>query len=367
MMNSCYICSTPFQILTSMSIADKSEGLSDIYIINKFKDAPMTGKRLEKTGFFNKVSIIEDVSANAFEGIKKRSIQAYTLHIKNYLEIDKLVNSMIPNIINYSDLYISCNSFMPRLFALYIKKKKLNVQIHYYDDGIGSYYDKKMYDISNRDYWGRLIFIGKRATKIEYDLYLYNPDLFREMLPQYNVALNKIKMLKKTEQNEVIVKHLYEISDDYTISQKVIYFDVVRKDFVNISSSDYVDSLIKKIENLTGEENMVVKPHPRDTKKRVNCQYYSGVSQPLESLCFFQNFNDKVLISSFSTALFTPKLLYDQEPTIIFIYKILGEEEPLRDALCESIKSIYFNPNKVHIPETEEDLRLIIDAEMKDR
>ena len=62
----------------------------------------------------------------------------------------------------------------------------------------------------------------------------------------------------------------------------------------------------------------------------------------------------------FSTALFTPKMLYNKEPYLIFLYKILGIELFNANKLIRNLKSTYSNPEKIMLVENIEELFEIV-------
>ena len=87
----------------------------------------------------------------------------------------------------------------------------------------------------------------------------------------------------------------------------------------------------------------------------------------MEVLCIHQDFTDKILITFFSTAVFTPKMLYGQEPTIILMYKAFGSTVNInhKDDLCKSIVSTYNDKSKVIVPESLEELTVALNNIMK--
>ena len=71
-----------------------------------------------------------------------------------------------------------------------------------------------------------------------------------------------------------------------------------------------------------------------------------------------------VLISYYSTAMFTPKMLFDREPYLIFTYHIWrvnesDEETKKLQRIVQFLKDSYRNPEKVMAPHTIEEYEAI--------
>ena len=71
--------------------------------------------------------------------------------------------------------------------------------------------------------------------------------------------------------------------------------------------------------------------------------------------------DNHVLVSFFSTASFTPKMLYGKEPYVILLYKMLGVEFFNADELVSSLQLLYSNPEKVILVENFDELHAVIE------
>ena len=65
-------------------------------------------------------------------------------------------------------------------------------------------------------------------------------------------------------------------------------------------------------------------------------------------------------IGAFSTAQFTPKMMFDREPTLVFLYKLYGCQFNNADELVERIRASYRDPQKVLVPQTKEEFNAIL-------
>lgn len=88
-----------------------------------------------------------------------------------------------------------------------------------------------------------------------------------------------------------------------------------------------------------------------------------------ESLLSQFSFNNKILVTRLSAAVFNPKLIFNQEPIVILTYKLfraykeMGND--LLDELILRIKSIYSDPQKVMVPTSLLEYKLMIKRAQK--
>ena len=74
-----------------------------------------------------------------------------------------------------------------------------------------------------------------------------------------------------------------------------------------------------------------------------------------------QSINDgNVIFAAFSTAQFTPKLLFDKNPYIIFLYKIFDLEVKGADEMIERFAHTYKYKSKIFVPKCMEEIDDII-------
>ena len=71
--------------------------------------------------------------------------------------------------------------------------------------------------------------------------------------------------------------------------------------------------------------------------------------------------DNHIIVSFFSTASFTPKMLFGKEPYVIFLYKTLGIEFFNANKLVNSLQSLYNNPKKIILVEDLDQLKRVIE------
>ncbi len=121
------------------------------------------------------------------------------------------------------------------------------------------------------------------------------------------------------------------------------------------TESDIMDAVAE-----AAQGDMVIKVHPIDPdfKKEGLESFYSKL--PMESLLLTMDCEDKFFVSSMSTAMLTPKLLFGFEPGLIFTYKILDPlisrfltDEQVRRryyAFIEGVMGLYEDQTRVAAP-----------------
>ena len=79
------------------------------------------------------------------------------------------------------------------------------------------------------------------------------------------------------------------------------------------------------------------------------------------SLLNINDIDNKCFLSIYSTAIFSAKLLYDQEPYMILTIKMLKNEDnehfKTMENIIELFKKTYRNPEKIMIPKSKEELQ----------
>ena len=129
-------------------------------------------------------------------------------------------------------------------------------------------------------------------------------------------------------------------------------------------------SILDTVSLVIGSENSIIKVHPIDPyfKNDQIKSYYTKL--PMESLLFSMDVNQKIFLSPMSTAMLTPKLLFDAEPFLVFTYKMLldpirahvGDEDHFQRYLSfvDRFISTYSDPSKCAIPNSIAELKEVL-------
>lgn len=360
MMNAIF-CTTPFQVIVAFKIFKNNAKCTDIFILNQFEGHKELCQRIEEINCFRKIKIINEEMVYGLNHKKKTKLGMRLDLIKAYCSLDKIVNKIIPNIREYTDIYVSCNAFIPRIVRLDCQKNGYGTKFHFFDDGIGSYCISSTYRQSIRDKAARFFILGRKTIYEEYDLFLFMPELYEQLNPSSQYIVRKIEPV--TKKDSIYLDKVYQ-GCDMEIQEKFIYFDTVRKEIGTDELNENNNEVIRRMIGILGEDNFIVKTHPRDKTRYINCKYIDSGTLPMEALYCHYDFTEKVLISVFSTAVFTPKIIFDQEPYVILLYKIFRPDLQFvaeADKFCRTIKLLYKDFSRIIIPESKEELYRSLD------
>ena len=81
-----------------------------------------------------------------------------------------------------------------------------------------------------------------------------------------------------------------------------------------------------------------------------------------EMECAKQITESHILIGCFSTAQFTPKLIFNVEPTIVFTYKLYKNMSVDVEQTVERLREIYTNPEKVVVLDSLSELQKLVES-----
>lgn len=365
---SCVFAVTPFQVMGAISLVNQLHISADLFITNTFSGCERYYNYLKKLEIFDNVILIDEKMYK-----QKHSIFDSNSKLKQHLNIafmyksiDLIIKDIGFNPDIYDHLYCSSKAFSGRLAYLYCKKHKYDCELIYFDDGIGSYFDKSLYKASKLDTILRRLLIGAASYGNIKKIYLYNPELYEKINGIQNIDLKKLSFFPKNKENDALMKELFGNHKGQSICEKnYIYFDSLRDVEVTKEGSEIIDKLLEILTREKGKDNILVKKHPRDEMADENEKAFA----PIEAYCYMNDFSDAVFLTNISTAVFTPKLLFNQEPTIIFINQIVYDQLIRREKekmlwLIENLRELYNDKNKIIIPKNTEEYEAIINNDI---
>lgn len=153
---------------------------------------------------------------------------------------------------------------------------------------------------------------------------------------------------------------------DVSMFKRVVYFAQPYENDYQIQGFDDVENqVIDALCQQFGKENVLIKRHPRENKKGNYELEELKTTTPWEAYVNeLEDIDNMLLVSINSTALITPKLLFNREPAILILENIF---RPVwTEAMCESdnmikffenIRKTYNNPEKFIIPDNVDELK----------
>ena len=350
--------------MTAVFINNMLDEDVDIYIVNQFKNSDLIAKRLKECSAFHDVYYI-DAYDIGLEAMPKRGYNTYgykvkslLLYLKNMLFINNTVSRFLNMNADYRTVFMSNNAMASRFTCLYLFKEKKSFDIVRFDDGTGSYKaDSDIYIPAFYDRVCRRILFGAESVYIPYTKLLYFPDLYRRINNSEEI-IEKIVFDFRSSKLQEVFASLYMNNGVDSIDESVLILDTNRSEELNDEGIAVIEELYSICENVFGKDNVIYKKHPRDRVSKAK-NVLNDNSIPFELLCLNNNFSDKVLISSQSTALLSPNLFFNQEPYIILLYKLLEPYEKnssFIEKCVEYLKLCYTKPERIIVPESKEEL-----------
>lgn len=361
--DSCYFCTSPFQLFAIFSLAINRQEEADLYIDPQFYEAKSFTKRIETLNIFRNVKIIDSRKIygkymNASPGLKNH------LQIVNtYFHVQDIAEMILISDVRYTNIFLSSKAYLPRMIQLFYLKKKWNYNLYYFDDGAGTYYKDRAYHIKKPDKLIRRLLFGKKAVDTKYKRFVFSPKIYNEL----NINHNLSELIPKFWENNTgkkLINSVFGVNKELDIKEKVIILDQPKDELFTESDAKKISNIYNMFACKFGYDNVIIKQHPRSVGEifgKISCFENNGI--PFELYCLNMDMNDKIIISYSSTAIATPKVLFDQEPTVIVLTKLItpvtGEKNFFEDYF-QAVRKSYDNPKKFYIPNNVDELEKII-------
>lgn len=358
-----YICETPFHIMSAIVIicnAHKND-INDIVMSSRIKGVHNIKKNLKAINHINETIIYTDSPSTNFFG----NVQKYICSLDNCCDMEKLQHS-------YDYLY--CRNFTSLLsekIFRYYAKTDLNLKVKIFDEGYSSY-TSEFWDSRNSISKMHKLYNFFAENKGKYNICNYitealffNTDLVKISLPfkinQMPIDFSNQSYLKMIINS--IFDYKKELNDEYY--GKIVFFE-------ECFSFDYGNNadleILQAVSEQFGKSNIVVKRHPRSPKDRFSELGYKVIKDDVIPWEVYMMNMDKpvILLAYTSGALVNFRfLIKDYSGSKSFLLYNLFEKgyEHIKNVEIrewfENYRDIY--PDKVHIPETIEGLRALLD------
>ncbi len=351
----CYFCSTPYQIIAAVSIARENHETADLYVF--FDGAEDWVNEIRKENIFSNVVLLRRIC-------KKYKYHILTLFnvLKSYLQCSKIAQEILLPDTRYDKFYFSSQILEVKCCFFHYIKKGFPVKRVLIDDGIGSYINDRFNHISRKDTIVRRLLFGQSSVQPVSDKMLFSPNLYTTTSKSVKYKITKINGHFNDEETTKLFNKIFHFEDSDLIKENCILMDCIHNEILDKRGQKRLDQIYQKIFETYGTVNIIVKPHPRDNAAlKNNIKYYMDYKLPLECMYMNTNCSNKVIISVASTAVATPKILFDQEPYIILLYKLLDlknkniNQKDL-DIFFTSFRKLYVHPERFMIPESVDEM-----------
>jgi hypothetical protein len=354
-----FFCSTPYQILISLQIKlSFYKNVSTVlYVLNHFNESAEYVTRIEKTNIFDKVIHVECFEFT--ESFNTNSLCRYHRKLKSLYSFEKLSDKYL-NIKQekYTDIYLSFPDIIIQIGIKKVHKNNKNVKIHLYEDGTAGYTNALRQNKKIKILYNKITGSGRIIDRYD-ELLVFKP----ELMPPTNITLTKIPPLNV---DDIIMKNILNKVFGY-------YDEKIDERIVFLEQPYSLEALYKEIANIAKiilKDNYIIKLHPRSKSYYYdnydNYNLYDNNSIPWEIICLNSNIENKILISFYSTATITNKIIFDKEPILIFLFdipelkRIYSLNAETRNFI-QKFKKTYNNSDRIIIPKSIDELKGIFE------
>lgn len=362
--DSCFFCTSPFQFFSILALATEQQEIADLYIDPQFSGAALFAERIKGKNIFHNVEVINSSKIYNKYMRSKPGIKNHLQIAKTYLHVEEITKMILLPGIKYKNIYLSSKAYFPRIIQLYYIKKKWDFNLYYFDDGAGSYYNDRAYQIKKTDKLVRWLLFGKKSIDTGHKRFVFAPDIYKLLNPNKSNEIKRIQRFWEEEAGRRIINYIFNVSDKILIKEKLIILDQPKDEILNTADIESINNIYRLLVEKIGFGNAIIKKHPRSPEKEIEqVNYFPENGIPFEIYCMNMNMNKKIIIGYSSTAVATPKILFNQEPMVIVLTKLFrpktGELNLFEDYFL-AVKNAYSNPKRFCIPGSWEELNNIM-------
>ena len=352
----CFVCTTPYQIMGAIAIVQDKQMDADLYFYGTFNRYEDVAEKLSKAHVFNKVIAID---FSPYVDIGKLRTLWQVVNSK------KIVSSVIPPDIIYDSIYSSNRAHTNLLLIYELSRRNPRMKYIYFEDGVGTYGDK-ISILKKRTRGHNLIEIFKRCNSInpsKTSIMVTHPELLNvssipfKILPMpflhYSLSMSKL------------LREVFSVYDSDILNKRVVFFDTVRdkysfKDPIIIK----MDECLNLFVSVFSKSDIVYKSHPRSSVVLSDDMGFKtdlSTSVPVEVFYYeMTELNNRILVGNLSTALFTPKLMFDKEPIVISLHRIVIPKDTKCLSFFEKMRLMYKDKNRIVAPANMEELKFYL-------
>lgn len=367
--DTCYFCTSTFQLFPIIALAFYRGEEADLYIDPQFQNAEVFAERINKNKLFCNVIVLNSQEIHKKYLPAKNELLKHFQMAYSYLKVDEFAKEVLLDETTYKRMFISSSAYIPRMIYFHFLKNHMNTELLYFEDGIGSYLGNTAYPTRNFDKWIRRLLFGKEAMNFNHEKYLFSPDFFSLMNSNHDEAIKEIPAIIKNESLMHIFNDVFRFEKKHSVRERVVLLDILKSVIFTNNNFEKLLLIYNLIFEKLGYDNVVIKNHPRDKDGRiVKARYCPNTDVPFESICMNTDMNQKVLVSYGTTAIGTPKILFNQEPYIVVLYRLVESKQVSgkrydvsMNQFIMKIKQLYTDKTKVIVPDNLNELASALD------
>lgn len=345
-----FYCATPYHVFVSLhlSVTKYKDKKKNILILDHFSYASELVDNLRDTGLFENVYLL-NCSTKTIEDKMKRLMKSYF--------VDRIVKEFSNYI--YAEVLFFALDFLN--YAYIIENGAQATEYAYVEDGVGTYFEDEIYSPSRiastiLKLRGKMKYISKVKT-----IYVFQPQMMFGNRDEF-----VIKKIPPVSRNNIEFTEL--VTKLWTFKEMDFHAMYMEQPYNEVIGAEYdtrEKQIFEIIEKYFKNDELIVRIHPRSKDKFAD-KYKDTNYAPYEAILLNYNVEKKIIISTFSTACLTPKMMFNQEPLVILTYKLYPsflkkyEEIDKIDAFINKFKMSYRENKYVQVPNTIEEFEEIL-------
>lgn len=360
-MKRAFICDTPFQLFNTLNfIINNHIEQNDLYLVNHFSGMEEIFNNIRDQDYFNNIYWVEYDRRREESNIKWNIKRIYYYLFPKKTIFRNMKNNDIKKVCrNYNEVYagvVTC-------FVACILKANPKAEFIMIEDGTGSY-SGNLLDFTigwKHKLFARVFNCGSNVVKPN-KLLVNNKKMCKSTISNNIQSLPLI-----TEHTLEQIKKIFrtgEESKDNKINN-IIWLTQPNDSYSKRSEINYkVAEILKK-----QKENITVRMHPRDKEVQIYKEFELDQSDRMwELFVATVDMDKKILISSHSSALFTPKIIFDKEPFLVFLYKLYDDEFMQKnwnniETMIDNLRNEYMHKERIIIVKDFDCLeKVVLDA-----
>ena len=336
-----FVCNTYYQLIVTIQL--KYTLLKNTEITLVMSDHSVNSyeyyKNLKELKFFDDLIFVHTKRYDSPKNIFLKIFSNLSVLFGYAPELSKFKNRNFDEIVFYNT-----DKFNVTLFS-YLANFNPNIRSSRMEESVLSYIANDLKEHSNYNYRQS---IKTRVFKITNyyrkmlqrrcfndrisSLYCFYPSLYKG-----NLKTIKIPYLNTDDSKFVnLLKRIFDIKDDLlSFKERFIYFSSIGDFEGGVCVGEF--ELAKKIENIVGKNNLLVKSHPRDyrhvyEKNNFNVCRYSSVPWEVLMCCF--DFSKHVFLANLSSSVLSLNMCIKNGPRTIFLFNFCKNRDNfmLRDS-----------------------------------
>lgn len=352
----CFACTTSYQLMGAISIVQNEDLIADLYLFGMFNGYEEIARRLATYKIFQNIVSVD---------CRRYRSHSLTRGFLQVLNSKKEVGSFLQPDISYDVFYSSSRAHVKLLMRRELERRNPEMCFVTFEDGLGTY-SAQSHEL-NSSRLRRLMdaVLGWDSFKPSKTIMLVtHPELF-ELPKRLNmVPIKRMPSVVGTESNRRMFLDVFDAHEEDIIKERVILFDVTRGIYYNDLDVDtnMLDECYQMVVDKFSCNNVICKPHPRSiVKTKVAVKEYVKTGIPVEILyAGMPDLEERILIGTFSTALFTPKMMFDKEPTIVCLHKMVWPSNKKIPPVFEKLSRMYKHQDRLFAPENLSELNTFL-------